>query len=406
MTNYQYKGIDISNIIQGFSSNTTTIVSGYNNNLNNSTSNTFITTSSPPISERPNNLNYQINGHDISEYSIAKYTDYSTGNHTSIQIPPGCKSVSVFLVGGGASGQAGGIQNHYNNEGTTAAWNNYDNATNDLDGWQRGNDNTQNDVTQYKSPTTPITNNDDKTAGQENTERVGGPTVQRLQVFVQYNYHVYQLNGANITDCDWNIPDLGAGSNPNGYNYDDGLLIHHHQQPVQWHEHQHPGGNNHNNAVYTAHNQHQHQFNQDGGYGSGGGGGGFCYISGLTPSTLQSLQVGGADTSTVLNLQGSTYTAIKASGLQGGSYQGGSGADGVATTTSSGANSGINGYFVSSYSGTGTLSSSIGKGGDGGMPKSTAFAPPATDPGAGGAGQGNAPTVAATRGHARVYYYF
>lgn len=404
MTNYQYKGIDISNIIQGFTPTTPTVVSRYNN-LNNSTTNTFITTSTPPINERPNNVNYQLDGHDISEYSIAKYTDYSTGNYTSIQIPPDCRSVSVFLVGGGASGQAGGIQNHYNNEGSARPWNN--NNSNDLDGWQRSNDNTQNDVTVYKNPTAPITNNDDMTAGNEYSQpngTQGGPIIQRLEVFVKTGYHVYQLNGANITDCDWNIPDVG-GSEPNGYD-NNFFFPQIHQHPVEWHQHQHPGGNNHNNAVYTAHNQHQ--FNQNGGSGGGGGGGGFCYISGLTPSTIQSIQVGGADTSTVLNVQGSTYTAVKASGLQGGSRQNGSGASGVTATTQSGANSGINGYFVESYAGTGTLSSSIGKGGDGGTPisRSPAVAPPATNPGQGGAGQGNAPTVAATRGHARVYYYF
>lgn len=101
MTNYQYNGVDINNLIQGY----TTALTGYNKTGTStmglsSTSTTFTSV----VNERPSQFGYQINGTDISSYCIAKYNEITTSG--SVTVPSGCNFIGVLLVGGG--GGAGG----------------------------------------------------------------------------------------------------------------------------------------------------------------------------------------------------------------------------------------------------------------------------------------------------------
>lgn len=102
MTNYQYNGVDINNLIQGY----TTALTGYNKTGTStmglsSTSTTFTSV----VNERPSQFGYQINGTDISSYCIAKYNEITTSG--SVTVPSGCNFIGVLLVGGGGGGGAG-----------------------------------------------------------------------------------------------------------------------------------------------------------------------------------------------------------------------------------------------------------------------------------------------------------
>ena len=381
MSNYQYNGIDIANIIQGFTRDMPEYKKT-NTNLNTGIGNTSLSLS---LNERPNTINYKIAGVDISQYSIAKYTDFiSSGN---ITIPTGCKTLTIALVGGGSSGGPGGIQNTYN----------YDNDRGDLYGQIYNFYNYDNDTAQAPN----------------NTHQHNNYYVFQRQVQQQTgNFH---NRGATLAG-----QRTANGNNQNHF----GVNQHNNNQPTSYNEdvtvwqfnNTDFGGhytiNNYDNdyaGYYNNTHQHQHHLNQTGGPGRGGSGGGFCYISNLQTASIQSIQVGGVAQATVLNTTGGQYIA-NAGTTSGGTGSGSgaivaTGATGVNGTTNSGGVSGISGYFASGYTGTGQLSTNVGYGGNGGATSVRGTATTGTRPPDGGPGQGGA-GASGIRGHARVYYYF
>jgi hypothetical protein len=121
MTNYQYKGIDINNIITGINSaNKSTLLT----TLPDLTSipqedSIFASTSliAPVLfnSERPGFTGYSANKVDISTYSIAKYVEFKTSGSFTMSTMMGSTMATrmmAALIGGGGGGGAG-TKNQY-----------------------------------------------------------------------------------------------------------------------------------------------------------------------------------------------------------------------------------------------------------------------------------------------------
>jgi hypothetical protein len=111
MTNYQYKGIDMNNIIAGIkTANRPTVVNSFPDltriaGIDSSFNSTTIITA-----ERPSNTGYRINGVDISTYSIAKYIEFTTSGSKTVSTLMGstmATRITAVLIGGGGSGGAG-----------------------------------------------------------------------------------------------------------------------------------------------------------------------------------------------------------------------------------------------------------------------------------------------------------
>jgi hypothetical protein len=116
MTNYQYNGVDINNLIQGY----TTALTGYNKTgISNMGLSSISTTFTSVVNERPAQVGYKMNGTDISSYCIAKYNEITTSG--SVTIPSGCNFIGVLLVGGGGGGGAGPPNTFNNTTNTTNA---------------------------------------------------------------------------------------------------------------------------------------------------------------------------------------------------------------------------------------------------------------------------------------------
>lgn len=114
MTNYQYRGIDISNIIHGFTDDAKRIkvidiypeLVGSGIITSTTIASSFIASlPSEIIENRLPTIGYQINGEDIREFSIAKYYEFTSS--TTINIPPNVKNIMAVLVGGGGGGGSG-----------------------------------------------------------------------------------------------------------------------------------------------------------------------------------------------------------------------------------------------------------------------------------------------------------
>jgi hypothetical protein len=127
MSNYCYKGISLNNIIYGASSADYALNINEHYYTNDSSNNTISTTpSTVPINgieETPNQVSYEINDDDISEYCIASFLEGSSGTLASV-LPSWCNNIRVVLVGGGSGGaysntQIQGLQldQHDNNSG-------------------------------------------------------------------------------------------------------------------------------------------------------------------------------------------------------------------------------------------------------------------------------------------------
>jgi len=125
MTNYQYNGVDINNLIQGY----TTALTGYNKTGTStmglsSTSTTFTSV----VNERPSQFGYQINGTDISSYCIAKYNEITTSG--SVTVPSGCNFIGILLVGGGGGAGGGTSGTAGTNSINSSIWNKIDSIGN------------------------------------------------------------------------------------------------------------------------------------------------------------------------------------------------------------------------------------------------------------------------------------
>jgi hypothetical protein len=97
-----YKGINISGSLSD-TSGICSYIKQYITGSYNGTGLTYNPSYTAPISgvdETPNNLNYAINGVDISSYCVAAYADGVTGNLTSSK-PAWCNSIRGILIGGG-----------------------------------------------------------------------------------------------------------------------------------------------------------------------------------------------------------------------------------------------------------------------------------------------------------------
>jgi hypothetical protein len=111
MTNYQYKGIDINNIISGINSaNRSTILTNLPKLNVTPQLNSEFTSASIINIERPANIGYQLNGIDISTYCIAKYIDYTSPGSYPLGALLGTTMATrmmAVIIGGGGGGGAG-----------------------------------------------------------------------------------------------------------------------------------------------------------------------------------------------------------------------------------------------------------------------------------------------------------
>jgi hypothetical protein len=108
MSNYCYKGISLNNIIHGASSADNALLINEHYYTNDSSNNTISTTPSTVpmkgIAEIPNQVSYEINDDDITEYCIANFVEGIGSSIIDSTLPSWCNNIRVILVGGGAGG--------------------------------------------------------------------------------------------------------------------------------------------------------------------------------------------------------------------------------------------------------------------------------------------------------------
>ena len=128
-TNFFYKGKKISDAILYTTANAT-IVAKYNVSVPTSLPAGKTTTPYNSVNEKINNMDYKIDGTDISTYMIAPYAENPSG---TVTLPAWCNSIRAVIVGGGGGGGAE-YHNHAGNSGydlgsgaTTKFYHDYDN---------------------------------------------------------------------------------------------------------------------------------------------------------------------------------------------------------------------------------------------------------------------------------------
>jgi hypothetical protein len=114
-TNFQYNGVDISNIVQGYKSS---IIGYTKNTILNMGLGEASTQFNSVVDETVRSLDYKYGGTDISTYLVPRSMDITTTRN--VTVPSGCYGVGVILVGGGGGGGTGTANTYTYNAGTAA----------------------------------------------------------------------------------------------------------------------------------------------------------------------------------------------------------------------------------------------------------------------------------------------
>jgi len=320
--------------------NTTNYTSGFTNTVN----------------ENPSPLNYQINGVDIAENSIAYYID-STQVSGIISAPNWAKKIRAVIIGGGGAGQEYTAKNDVAETDNHIEKNDYKVHNNVVNHQNVNQDVPANGVQQ---------NNDQNYNGRQATS-------QYKEKHIQQHYNFYNVQPAPV------IPE---SANYDGSQRTGGYADRHQNYNLIYIAHQNIHQNNNQQIEHVDYRVEslQQSFKQQHipeTLGFGGGGGGFIYLSDYTFSS-SSLNVSINNTSTTLTIDNKIFIAYK--GGDGNSSIGTGGstqvATGVQTQTINGQNAS---NTAGGNSGAPFASLNYGKGGDGGTSSSDPAGKPGKD---------------------------
>jgi len=176
----------------------TNVANSFKKNGSNIFTNTNYISPFTNINEKPNTINYQYQGTDISNWSIAAYTEGNNNSSFSQSIlPTWCKNVRIIAIGGGGSGFAGQHIHNAEHHATTTNLdiyihqnNNHDHYQNDQQhGTLNQNQNRQQPGKYDNTAQGPLGNhqaNNEQSRAQHNN--------QGLRQDNNYNTHIHQNN--------------------------------------------------------------------------------------------------------------------------------------------------------------------------------------------------------------------
>ena len=114
MTNYQYKEIDMNQVISGINSaDRPSVITSFPKLTSIGALNSIFSLATITNAERPTNSKYTINSVDISTYCIAKYIEITTTGSGNVNTLMGSKiatRIMAVLIGGGGGGAGQGNQ--------------------------------------------------------------------------------------------------------------------------------------------------------------------------------------------------------------------------------------------------------------------------------------------------------